>query len=67
MNTSPTKSVVSSGKACALIQYMPERIKRAAVELNINPVLRINCIDHYDEDDVQRIGDYLRQERGQKL
>jgi hypothetical protein len=55
-----TTSVVSIGQAAVMIQQMPNRIRTAADELNIQPAMRINCADYFDEEDVQRIGEYIR-------
>jgi hypothetical protein len=60
---STTISAVSIGQAAALIQAMPSRIKAAAEELGITPAMRINMVDHYSEDDLQRIAEHLRGKR----
>ena len=52
-------SAVSIGRAAALVQAMPDRIRAAAGELGITPVIRINLVDHYSESDLERIRDYL--------
>ncbi|CAN0348760.1 unnamed protein product, partial [Ectocarpus sp. 4 AP-2014] len=55
-----TNAVVSLGQACALIHAMPDRIKATAATLDLQPVMRINLVDHYAEADIQRIGEHLR-------
>lgn len=64
--TTATKSIISIGKACSLIQAMPERIRGAADALGIEPAMRINNIDHYTEADLQRIADSLRAQKTNK-
>jgi hypothetical protein len=54
-----TQSIVSIGAASAMIQYMPFRIHGAATELGIVPSVRINCVDHFSETDLQAIKDFL--------
>jgi hypothetical protein len=59
-------SIVSIGQACALLQDMPQKIQAAAVELGIEPILKINLVDHFDESDIARIGDFLRERSDSK-
>ncbi len=54
-----TRSIVSIGKACSIIQAMPTAVRAAAAELRINPELIINGVPHYAEDDVERIGQHV--------
>lgn len=60
-----TQSIIAIGRATALIQAMPDRIEAAARVLGIEPVMRINLVPHYDESDINRIGDYIHQQRQQ--
>jgi hypothetical protein len=60
---STTISAVSIGQAAALIQAMPNKIREAAEALEIRPAMRINLVDHYSEDDLERIATYLRAEK----
>ena len=50
-----TTDLVSIGYAAQLLQAVPKRIREAAQALGIQPACRINGIDHYSEDDVQKI------------
>jgi hypothetical protein len=58
-----TKSIIAIGRACSLVQAMPNRIEAAARELGIEPALRINLVPHYAESDINRIGEYLNQQK----
>lgn len=53
--TTSTTSIVSIGKACELLQAGINRIRVAAAELGIKPALTINLVDHFNEDDLDRI------------
>lgn len=55
-----TKSIISIGSACALVQSMPGRIREAAEQLGITPIMRINQVDHYDESDIEMIARFIR-------
>ncbi|WP_428304847.1 hypothetical protein [Lacipirellula sp.] len=57
-----SNSIISIGQAAQLLQAMPSRISAAAVELCIEPAMRINCIDHFAEADLERIAEHLRLE-----
>ena len=58
-----TMDISSIGRASALLQQMPKRITAAAAQLRIEPVLRINGVDHYDDTDLQKIRQYLTERR----
>ena len=61
--TTTSTSIVSIGKAAELLQAGMVRIRNTAADLAIRPALTINGIDHYDEADVERIGDKLRERK----
>ena len=54
-----TSSISSIGRAAALLQAMPNRIRAAADKLGIKPAVRINDIEHFDDADLQRIREHL--------
>lgn len=58
-----TTSIVSIGKSAELLQAGMVRIRNTAAELGIRPALTINGIDHYDEADVERIGERIRERK----
>ena len=55
-----TQNIHSVGMICQLIQQMPSKIRSAASDLGIAPVLTINGVAHFSEKDVRRIGVFLR-------
>ncbi len=57
----PTQSIISVGQAAALLQAMPQRIKAAALEIGVSPAMVINGVTHFDERDLERIGERLRE------
>ena len=56
-----TQSIISVGQAAALLQAMPSAIKQAAADLGVSPSLTINGVVHFNEGDLERIGERLRQ------
>jgi hypothetical protein len=57
---STNQSIVSLGQACCYLQQMPEVFHRAAAELNVGPVSRVNFVPHYAESDIERIAQHLQ-------
>lgn len=55
-----SNSIISIGQAAQLLQAMPSRISAAAIELHIEPAMRINGIAHFAETDLERIAAHLR-------
>jgi hypothetical protein len=55
----PAPSIVAIGRACTILQAMPDRIREAAAELNIQPAMIINLVPHYAEVDLKIIGEHL--------
>jgi hypothetical protein len=55
-----SNSIIAIGKAVSILHVMPNRI-RAAGELGISPAIKINGVEHFDETDVDRIGQHLEQ------
>lgn len=58
-----TKKIHSIGHAAQILQLMPGKIREFAEELGIKPAVTINGIDHYAEADLQRIREWLAEER----
>ena len=58
-----TKAIFSVGKACSIVNAMPCDIREAARALEVKPTQRIDGCDYYDESDVRRIGEHIRQQR----
>ena len=56
-----SNSIIAIGKAVSILHVMPNRIRAAAGELGITPAIKINGVEHFDESDVGRIGQYLEQ------
>lgn len=60
---SATQAIVSLGQACCHLQQMPDVVRRVAAELQVEPVARVNYIDHYSEADVEKIASHLQAKR----
>lgn len=60
-----SNSIIAIGKAVSILHVMPSRIRAAAGELGITPAIKINGVEHFDETDVGRIGQYLEQSQPQ--
>lgn len=58
-----SNSIIAIGKAVHILHVMPNRIRAAAGELGITPAIKINGVEHFDESDVGRIGQYLEQQQ----
>ena len=56
-----TLRLVSLGKAASLLQRMPASISKAASEIGVVPAVVLNDVPHFDESDLQRVSDHLRQ------
>jgi hypothetical protein len=56
-----SNSIIAIGKAVSILHVMPGRIRAAAGELGITPAIKINGVEHFDETDVDRIGQHLEQ------
>ncbi len=56
--------IVSVGMASQILQRHPAAIKAAAKQMGVEPTARINCIDHYDSETLDRIRDHLTKKAG---
>lgn len=52
-------SATSIGQLCAYLQQPISRIRRAIEALKVEPAIRLNNVDHYSDDDCERVRDYL--------
>jgi hypothetical protein len=62
--TSP--SISSLGQICSTLQRPYGSLRKAIEELGITPVLVINMVAHYSDEDVERLGEYFQQPRSAK-
>jgi len=63
LETMNATSIVSIGKACSIIQAMPDRIRAAASELGIAPAMVINDVTYFAAADIAKIGAYLHSQQ----
>lgn len=54
--------ILAIGRAVSAIQQPPERIRAAALELNIAPAMIINRIPHFHSADIDLIAEHLHQQ-----
>jgi hypothetical protein len=58
-----TQSLSSIGFICQTLQKPYGAIRKAIEELGISPVMVMNCVAHYADDDVERIREFLSADR----
>jgi len=58
-----TKSLLSIGRACTVIQSSPELIRAAALDLSIEPALKLNGTLYFSEADLGHIASFLRKQK----
>jgi hypothetical protein len=56
-----TASITSIGCLCSQLQKPYGQVRKAIELLGIKPVLIVNMVAHYSDDDVQLIAEHLRE------
>jgi hypothetical protein len=64
--TATPKTLNSSGYVAVALQVMPQTILATARRLNITPAMTLNGIAHFDDQQVERIAEALRQNRSKE-
>ena len=64
--TLANQSISSLGQICSTLQRPYGTLRKAIEELGITPVLVINMVAHYSDEDVERLREYLDQPRPAK-
>ena len=59
----PDADLYSIGRLCALLQASPRRIESAAIAAGIHPVLRLNGIIHFSDDQIMVIRKNLQADK----
>ena len=57
-----TQNLTSIGKACGLLQVMPDQISKAAAAIGIEPRLVADGVRYFDHGDIGKIAAHLRQQ-----
>ena len=57
--TLANQSISSIGQICSTLQRPYGTVRKAIESLGITPVLVINMVAHYADEDVERLRDYL--------
>ncbi len=55
-----TKNIIAFGRIASQLLCLPSLVVRAADELDINPAVRINGVRYFAEDDIDTIGERVR-------
>ena len=61
--TLASQSISSIGQICATLQRPYGTVRKAIEGLGITPVLVINMVAHYSDEDVEHLREYLEQPR----